>query len=462
MKLLKQSEGRGKSCKVTAEIVRQVVSACRQYQSEGKTLRIESFTKHLEQSHKIELSEKTVSEILTANDLHKVRVKNRRPKFYQSLRQKVPNGLIGIDGSDFTVTVDSEPRVFNVELCVDIPSFHHNSFSVSAEETTEEVLKVLEERREKWGSPLGIVSDCGSANLSEKTQAYLKRHDIEPTPAGPGNPKGNGTLEGAFSQMKEVVGVIELNTASPRTLAQSVLEKVISVYILMRNRQPVGTQSKPPEEIMKEPTTAEEERESKEKYRRQRERKLGSQAPDQEKKLKRLNWVIEHHNMEVDESSRKRGEKSINYYGMEAINEAEQAFVRAIGRNAMRATLPYFFGILKRIQQQKDDNRYKEYCRQRYEYKQLLEREREKLEEENDRPSVEIAVAQLCEAVTAPMKPLRDIAIKQGQRMLGELKGKYRYMGALKKKIADSLGEIRELTSAQKAEVFTVIEATLA
>lgn len=441
--------------------MKQVVEAYQRQQTEGKTLRIASFTKYLQQEIKIELSEKTVCEILIANDLHKVRVKNRRPKYYQSLRQTIPNGLVGVDGSDFIVAVDGEPHKFNVELCVDIPSYHHDSFSVSKEETSEEIVKVMEKRRQKWGTPLGIVSDCGSANLSEETQAYLKRHNIEPVPAGPGNPKGNGTLEGAFSQLKGVVGAIELNTASPRELAQSVLEKVIETYILMRNRLPVGSATKPPEETMKKPITAEEEREAQEKYKRQRQQKLGSQAPDQEKKLERLKWVIEHHNLELDESSRKRAEKCICHYEMETINEAEKAFLRAIGRDAKRTTMSYFFGILNNVQQQKNDDRYREYCRQRYEHHQMLERERERLEEP-DQLSIEIAVAQLCEAVTASIKYLKNLAIKQGQRMLRELKIRHRYIGVLKQKIADALGEVRELTLAQRREVLAVVEATLA
>jgi hypothetical protein len=59
----------------------------------------------------------------------------------------------------------------------------------------------------------------------------LEAHEIEAVPAGPYNPKGNGTDEGAFSQMKRALGVVRFNLSSPRALARSVLEKLISLYI---------------------------------------------------------------------------------------------------------------------------------------------------------------------------------------------------------------------------------------
>jgi hypothetical protein len=71
--------------------------------------------------------------------------------------------------------------------------------------------------------------------LSGEVRQYLEAHPIEFVPAGPGNPRGNGTDEGAFSRMKRAIGTIRLDTSSPMALGRSVLHAVISVYVKMRN-----------------------------------------------------------------------------------------------------------------------------------------------------------------------------------------------------------------------------------
>jgi hypothetical protein len=409
MNPVRRSDGRGQASKITAETVRQVVEAAREWQGQGKPMRLDGFTEHLSKQHAVHLSRAKVTEILVANDLHQVQIQNRRPRFYQSLRQAIPNGLVGVDGSAFTVWVDHTPQCFNVELCVDIPSFHHSAFCVSDTESSVEVVKVLEARRVKWGVPLGVLADHGSANLSAQTQRYLREHGIEPVAVGPGNPKGNGTLEGAFSQMKQALGEIALDTSCPRRLAQSVLETMAGLYVRMRNRLPVGRPgTADPEATMNEPTSATQREAAKARYRQHQDRKRNRPAPGQERKRERLGWIIRYHELEVDEPSRKRGEKSIVHYELEAIRESEEAFLRAIRRDAQRASLAYFFGILNRIQQQRDTDRHREYCRQRYEYHRMFEREREEREEQTNRLSVETAVAQLCAAVNSPLKPLRE------------------------------------------------------
>jgi len=109
----------------------------------------------------------------------------------------------------------SEVLKFNLELAVDVQSYLHGAFSVSGSETAEEVIRVIEAHRTLWGSPLAMVSDHGNGNLSGEVKDYLSRCQIKLLPAGPGNPKGNGTAESAFRGMKELVGPIVLNSSSP-------------------------------------------------------------------------------------------------------------------------------------------------------------------------------------------------------------------------------------------------------
>ena len=230
---------RGKEAKITVEMVRVIVQAAEDLKSRGRRLRLKGFTEQLRKEYDIHLSKRKVREVLIANGLFAVRTRKRRPRFYQSLRKEIPNGLLSIDGSELTVWLDKEPYKFNVELSVDVKTFAHTAFSVGDSETSDEVIKVLEAHRKDWGDPLGILCDHGSGNLSGNTLGYLQTHGIELIPAGPYNPKGNGTDEGAFSQMKQALGAIRLDLSSPRSLARGVLEKLISLYITMRNRIPV-------------------------------------------------------------------------------------------------------------------------------------------------------------------------------------------------------------------------------
>ena len=222
IKPLKIPDKRGKASKVTLEIVRRVCRKAKKLKDRAKRIRIKQFTENLKTEDAIDLSSKTVNEILVANDLVAAQSRRKRPRFYQSLCQQIPNGLLSLDGSQFSIFIDNVPFTFNVELAVDVASFTHTAFSIADTETTEELIGVLEAHRRQWGTPLGVVCDHGSANLSEDAIDYLQKQGIELVAVGPANPKGNGTDEGAFSQMKKALGVIGLDMSSPKALAKSV------------------------------------------------------------------------------------------------------------------------------------------------------------------------------------------------------------------------------------------------
>jgi hypothetical protein len=93
-----------------------------------------------------------------------------------------------LDGSQFVIWLDNTPFTLNLELAVDVGSFTHTAFSIADTDTTDEVISVLEAHRRQWGTPLGVVCDHGSANLSENAIDYIQTQKIELVPAGPGNP----------------------------------------------------------------------------------------------------------------------------------------------------------------------------------------------------------------------------------------------------------------------------------
>jgi len=451
-------DGRGKGCKITPDMVRQIVEVAKELKSKGRRIRLKSFTKQLAAEEAIVLSSKKVGEILIANGLYKPEIRRRRPRFYQALRQGIPNGLVSVDGSEFTVWINQVPYKFNLELGVDVESYCHTGFSVSDSETSEEFIKVIEAHKKSWGTPIGLVSDHGSANLSDESRAYLKVNDIEALPAGPANPKGDGTVEGAFSEMKGVIGTIDLKTLSPRNLAKAVLEKVVSIYIAMRNRLARVGDRIAPGKAMKTQIPEEKRQALKERY---KGRKKRNEDPDQETKLGRLVWIIQNHGLEVDERSLKRAKKCIVTYDLNAINKSEEAFLKAIRRDQQRCTLPYFFGILNNIQNDLDTAQYEDYCRGRYYYQGMLDREREEQEKNKETTTVESLVDILRNAILSGHRFIKDTCIRQAKRMADNLKKQYRYTGVLKRSILDALAKINELSLEQRKEVIQLMEEVL-
>ncbi|MCJ7684899.1 MAG: hypothetical protein MUO68_11470 [Desulfobacteraceae bacterium] len=450
-------DGRGKNRKITPDMVRQIVEVAKELKSKGLRIRLKSFTKQLTVEEDIVLSSKKVGEILIANSLYKPEIRRRRPRFYQALRQGIPNGLLSVDGSEFTVWINQVSYKFNLELGVDVESYCHTGFSVSDSETSQEFIKVIEAHKASWGTPIGLVSDHGSANLSDESRVYLALNDIEALPAGPANPKGNGTVEGAFSEMKGVIGTIDLETLSPRNLAKAILEKVVSIYIAMRNRLPRVGDKTAPGKTMKTQIAKEKLQALKERY---IGRKQKSENTGQETKLGRLVWIIQNHGLEIDERSLKRAEKCIVTYDLNAINKSEEAFLKAIRRDPQRCTLPYFFGILNNIQNDLDTAQYESYCRARYYYQGMLDRECEEQEKAKE-TTVENLVAMLRNAILSRHRFIKDTCVRQAKRMATDLKKQYHYAGALKKKILDELVNVKELGIDQRKEAVNLMELVL-
>ncbi len=147
-----------------------------------------------------------MGDILTANGLRSPQTRRKRPVFYPRLRQKIPNGLVSVDGSEIKIHIDDQIIMLTFEMVVDTNSFAHTAFSISPHEDSDEFIKSMESHCREWCTPMGLVCDSGSANLSDASMNFLNLRDIKIVPAGPSNPKENGTIEGAFSQFKRNVG----------------------------------------------------------------------------------------------------------------------------------------------------------------------------------------------------------------------------------------------------------------
>ncbi len=452
-----KSDARGKEAKVTIDIARLVVETAQEILERGDRLYVKCLTEHLDVEKKVTLSCKTVQEILIANDLWQTRTRQSRPRFYKSLCQRIPNGLLSLDGGDFKVVLGDKSLKYNVELGVDVGSFCHTSSTVTSTEASACVLKVLEEHCREWGNPLGVVFDHGSANMSEQVDQYLQERGIEIVPAGPGNPKGNGSLESAIGQMKEAIGPIRIDTSSEYALGKSVLETLTSLYIKMRNKLSLRHPR---------PTPFEQMTASVSDYERQLERdRLAAHKQSKDKtntdmeKVDRVHWLIKYHELNPESAALKRAEQTIQGYETQAIIKSEEAFLKTVNRNPNRRNLSYFFGILKNIQQDMDEQRYQDYCRKKYSYGFLLKMEREKMEAQSQsKPGIAEVVALAKNTLTLTIKSIRESARRICRIKLGQLLSTKKYLGPLRKQIQEMIGAQKDLDLEQKEKLANHID----
>jgi len=458
MKPLKVADNRGKASKVTVEIVRRVCEKAKRLKQQAKRIRLKQFTKALEKEDGINLSAKTVNEILIANDLVAAQSRKRRPRFYQSLCQRMPNGLLSLDGSEFTIWLDNMSFTFNLELAVDVGSFAHTAFSIADTETTDEVIGVLEAHRLKWGTPIGIVCDHGSANLSVDAMDYIHSQGIELVAAGPANPKGNGTDEGAFSQMKKALGIIRVDISSPKALAKSILSALVSVYVYMRNRLCMHNKDVVPRDQMAMPVNCDQREAERQRLKEYQKAKTGGQQD--QLKLDHLQWVIDHFGFEPEVDVLKRAQRSIKAFELEAIGESQKAFVKAVCKKPDRCNLSYFFGILKNIQKQRDEQAIRQYCRQRYNYLRMLEMQR-KQDADQQPVSIDDIISMLEKAVTKKSRIVKELAIRKAGEWTQELVANHSYLGSLKNKFSDALAKLSHLNFEQKQKAWELVEQFL-
>jgi hypothetical protein len=325
-------------------------------------------------------------------------------------------------------------------------------------ENSDEVIKVVEAHHKDWGIPLGVLCDSGSWNLSEKVRNYLKDNDIELVAVGPSNPKGNGTDEGAFSQMKQVLGEIKLDLSSPRALARCVLEKVISIYITMRNKMSVKGNALTPLQGMGTPTLKDQR--AQEKQRLKQFNKAKRESGEDQTKLDHLYGLIDYHRIAVEPSALKRAEKAIKACNLEAIMAAEEAFTKAVNRKVERKNLAYFFGILRNIQQQRDDEAYSQYCRHQYNEQVMVKLDRHKHESQQKNHRVEDILKMLVQA-TKQVQFVKELAINKARQWTLDLMESYQNPGALKNRFAKALDEITTISLEQKNKIWELIDEFL-
>jgi len=187
-----------------------------------------------------------------------------------------------------------------------------------------------------------------------------------------------------------------------------------------------------------------------------------SQNDSDQPKLDRLFWVINHHGLTPEMAELKRAEKCIKAYDLEAISQTEKAFLSAVNRDQARKNLSYFFGILKNIQQEIDDQRYQEYCREKYNYELRLENQRRLQESQAKSQRTIEEIVNLATTVMALTSDfLKESALKRCQRWLEQLLSEKNYIQPIRKKIFDVIGNKKDLDLDQKEQVSQLMEQIL-
>jgi len=135
---------------------------------------------------------------------------------------------------------------------------------------------------------------------------------------------------------------------------------------------------------------------------------------------------------------------------MKAIMVAEKAFIKAVNRKNECSNLPYFFGILENIQKQRDDDAYKEYCRQRYHYEQMFEDQRRSQSLQKDPPKIEQILSILEKGIDASSSTVKNLGLRRAREWTEELSKLHSYTGSLKKRFIDVISKINHLSVEKK------------
>ena len=142
------------------------------------------------------------------------------------------------------------------------------------------------------------------------------------------------------------------------------------------------------------------------------------------------------------------------------IGLSKKAFIKAVRRKSDRCNLPYFFGILKNIQKQHDDEAYRKYCHDQYNYQLMLKNQRQQ-KQKYDQDPIALIIKMLEKVVDDKNRFFEELALRKAREWTQELMDSYTYIGALKKKISDTLGGINHLDLEQKRNIWELIEGFL-
>lgn len=87
----------------------------------------------------------------------------------------------------------------------------------------------------------------------------------------------------------------------------------------------------------------------------------------------------------------------------------------------------------------------------------MVERER-RWAEQDDKVSLQVLVDMLRAAIVMPIASIREVAMRQVERMAAQLKQQYGYLGVLKNNIIDAPAGINDVPTAQHQDMIAWAE----
>jgi len=215
--------------------------------------------------------------------------------------------------------------------------------------------------------------------------------------------------------MKNVIGPIILDMSSRRALARSVLNKIIEVYITMRNRTSRLGESMTPEMAITRKMTEEEQQLYRERYRARRRKTrirndrssgigLTGSSVIMAWRLINTLWIG-------------RASALLAMTSRPSTNQ-RQLLSRRSGGIRADAFFLIFLGILNRIQKDLDIETHQAYCHKRYHYEEMCKKERQQQETSEEIITVDDLIEMVEEAVTTSTGFIRDFCLKQVERLV--------------------------------------------
>ena len=375
-----------------------IVKSTREYMERqkgaGRIKHLKAYLRWLWKSKKEELkhypfgkSRRVITEILVAHDLYKPKANKRKyPGYKPRIQRYYPGAQIVMDGKEIKIIFNEKTYGFNLEMSKDMKSDAITSHRISDEETAETVVSVLEDHIQKHGSPLSVLLDNSSANLSEEVEKLLQQRDLIKIKTFPGHAQTKGDIEGEYSKIQEKVGTIKIHGKTEKQIAMSIVETIINLYVQMRNQTPRCSVCKqlPLDLINYKPT--EQQRHSarcslKKQQKQSESLRNKSRGPISEEKEWFICSVIQRNRLEV--SDLQRFQKVLNRYDMKAIHQAEEDFYAYSQRQSFEETKrtgQYFVGIVRNKQIEIDHEKKKELLKKRYLIHEKWKKNRQELQ----------------------------------------------------------------------------------
>jgi hypothetical protein len=333
-------------------------------------------------------SRQTIADMLKGNGKRAVESTQKKSRYHESVKKFFPNAQACLDGKQIDISINDHAYHFTVEMAKDLASDAITAIEFGKSETAELVEKTYDHHAKSFGHPVSVLLDNGSGN--KKATVKLGQEGSLVVRAHPYRAETKGQLEGEFGQFERLTSPIQIRGQDQESLALSFAQATVEMYAMLRNQTPRCSNCPfTPEEMMKYQSGELEiksawdywnTRKKKKEMNRAKRIKIGQERQEL------IESVAKEQQLEGDLMILK---KSLKFIELSTIKAAELAFAVQSKRDDFdhnKQTMAYFYGIAKRIQDKKNNQRKKKVAQRRYgldqqsrQYRQSIEIERQEI-----------------------------------------------------------------------------------